>query len=67
MNIIPIREFCNLTKIIHIHKCFQSIHEYLILLLNIYKEYAYISLWLCLHGKFVQKNESQEKEVLEKI
>ena len=31
---------------------FQSIHEYLILILNIYKEYEYISLWLCLPGKF---------------
>ena len=28
---------------------FQSIHEYLIIILNIYKEYEYISLWLCLN------------------
>ena len=31
---------------------FQSIHEYHILIWNIYKEYEYISLWLCLPCKF---------------
>ena len=51
MNIIPICEYINLTNIIPIHEYFQIIHEYLILIVNIYKEYEYMSLWLCLPGK----------------
>ena len=61
MNIIPIREYLNLQNIIPIHKYFLGIHEYLILILNIYKVNAYISLWLYLNSKFFksQKYKSQ--------
>ena len=52
----------------------QSIHEFIILILNIYKEYAYISLWLCLPGRFFkweiyksQENKPLRKKLREKI
>ena len=58
MNSIPICEYCNLTNYI-------PIHEYLILIRNIYREWAYISLWPTLPGKFFKEKiyESQEKEI----
>ena len=46
---------------------FPSIHEYLILILDIHKEYAYISLWLCFRSKFVKKKRVKKKIFLEKI
>ena len=65
MNIIPICEYINLMNIIPIHKYFLSIHEYLILILNIFEKCENISLWLCLPGKFFKWkiNKSQEKEM----
>ena len=40
MNIIPIREYIYLMNIIPIQKYLLSIHEYLNLIMNIYKEYT---------------------------
>ena len=55
MNITPIREYCNLTNNILFTNIFLSIHEYLILNWNIYKEWAYIPLWFSLPGKFFKE------------
>ena len=66
-NIIPICKYTNLTNIIPIHKYFSKYSwiSYSYLLPNIYKEYEYISLWLCLLGKFFKWKiyKSQEKEI----
>ena len=47
---------------------FRSIHEYLILIINIYREWAYISIWFSLPGKFFKGKiyKTQEKKLLEK-
>ena len=44
-------------------------HEYFILIRNIYREWAYISLCFSLPGKFFNEKiyKSQEKEIYQKI
>ena len=51
MNIIPTCEYCDFTNNIPIQEYFQSIHEYLILIRDIYREWTYISLWFSLPGR----------------
>ena len=48
---------------------FQSIHEYLILIKNIYRKWAYISLWFSLPVNFFKRKiyKSQEKEIIKII
>ena len=70
MNIIPIREYSNLTNNISIHKYFFKVFmNILFLIKNIYREWAYISLWFSLPGKFFNEKiyKSQEKEIIKEI
>ena len=48
---------------------FQSIHEYPILIRNIYRDWAYISILFSLPGKFFKEKlfKSQEKEIIKTI
>ena len=68
MNLFFIRKYIILRILFLFTNIFQSIYEYLILILNIYKEYEYISLWLCCpvnfsNEKYVSQEISQEKEI----
>ena len=68
MKIIPICEYCNCGIIFLFTNIFQSVHEYLILIRNIYREWVYISLHFSLPGKFFKGKiyKSQEKKIIRK-